>query len=108
VDNSFGPLTTAQLIDREVARHEIIWVRPDSSVPGIATLIVDKLAIEKRVTLRVIGAGALNQGIKGSIQARQVMAGKGEDLVLRPGFATVMGNDGNEVTAIVLHCTLVS
>jgi stage V sporulation protein SpoVS len=98
---------TAQLIDKEILKHEIIWVRPDSNVPGIATLIVEKLGLEKRVTLRVIGAGALNQGIKGAIQARQLMAGRGEDLIMRPGFTTVMGNDGKEVTAIVLHLTLV-
>lgn len=83
-----------------------IFVRPDSNVKGIASLITGSIFEESRITLRAIGAGAINQAVKSTIQARQYLAGQGEDLVIRPGFATVKGNDGSDVTAVVLHCTL--
>lgn len=83
-----------------------IFVRPDSNVQGVATLITSSIFEESRITLRAIGAGAVNQAVKGAIQARQQLAGQGEDLVIRPGFTTVRGHDGSDVTAVVLHCTL--
>jgi stage V sporulation protein S len=83
-----------------------IKIRPDSSVQGIANLITSSIFEDHRITLRAIGAGALNQALKGTIQARQYLAGQGEDLVLRPGFKTIKGNDGSDITAVVLHCTL--
>ena len=83
-----------------------IFVRPDSNVQGIAGLITSSIMEERRITLRAIGAGAVNQAIKGTIQARQQLAGNGEDLVLRCGFTTVKGHDGSDVTAIVVHCSL--
>ena len=83
-----------------------IFVRPDSNVQGIAGLITSSIVEERRITLRAIGAGAVNQAVKGTIQARQQLAGQGEDLVLRCGFTTVKGHDGSDVTALVLHCSL--
>jgi stage V sporulation protein SpoVS len=56
--------------------------------------------------LRAIGAGAVNQAVKGTIKARQWLAGEGEDLVVRPGCTIVKGNNDKDVTAIVLHCAL--
>lgn len=87
-------------------KYPVIRIRPDSPVPGIAQMIVSSIGDDERITLRVIGAGALNQGIKGIIQARQQLWSKGMDLTLRPDFTTVSGSDGGEVTAIVLHCVL--
>jgi len=83
-----------------------IFVRPDSNVQGIANLITSSIFEEPRITLRAIGAGAVNQAFKGYIQARQYLAGQGEDLILRGGFVTVKGSDNTDITAIVLHCTL--
>lgn len=91
-----------------VAKEEkpAIWVKPGSPVQAISSLITSSICEDKKITLRAIGAGAVNQAIKGAIQARQVMALAGEDLYLRPGFTTVQGRDGTEVTAIVMHLFL--
>ena len=85
----------------------VVWVRPGSNVQGMATMVVSSIAHETRVTLRAIGAGAVNQAIKAAIQARQQLAAQGEDMVVRPGFTNVKGNEGEPVTAVVLHCVLI-
>jgi stage V sporulation protein S len=98
-------MTDVALKDQE-AKPEPIWIRPGSDVRGVAGLITSSIHDNSRVTLRAIGAGAVNQALKGIIQARQQLASQGDDLVVRPGFATVKGETGEPVTAIVLHCLL--
>lgn len=83
-----------------------IRVRANSDVGGIAGLLVSSIAEDRRITLRAIGAGAVNQAVKGTIRARQIMSGSGEDIYLIPGFTTIEGDNGDEVSAIVLHCLL--
>jgi stage V sporulation protein S len=90
----------------EPSKYPILWVKPGSNVHSFATLIASSIREDKRITLRAIGAGAVNQAIKSVIKASQTLAGEGENLVVKPGFATVRGKDGSEVTAIVLHCLL--
>lgn len=62
-------------------------------------------------TLRAIGAGAINQAIKGCAIARQFVAPRGKDLTIRPGFDTVAmpskepgaaPGDMEDVSALVL------
>lgn len=84
----------------------LIRVRPDSNVQTLASMLTSSIVEDKKITFRAIGAGAINQAMKGIILARQRLAGQGYDLILRPGFATVKGSDGGDVTAMVLHCTL--
>lgn len=91
----------------DLPKYPIIWVRPNSNVQGVAGTITSSIREDERVTLRAIGAGAVNQALKAAIQARQQLAVQGEDLIVRPGFTTVQGNDGTDVTAIVLHCLLI-
>lgn len=98
----------------ELREHEgrkqnpVIWVRPDSNVQGIATMLTSSIEEDGKITLRAIGAGAVNQAVKGIIQARQQLSGQGEDLIMKPGFVKVKGKDETEVTAIVFHCFLSS
>lgn len=73
---------------------------------GIGGTITSSIHEHPRITLRAIGAGAVNQAIKGTIYARQQLAGEGEDLILRSGNTIVVGNNGKEVTAVVIHCSL--
>ena len=87
-------------------KYPIIWVKPSSSVPATASMLISSIEEDQRITLRAIGAGAVNQALKAAIHARQILAGRGLDLIIKPGFTTVEGNDGNDVTAIVLHCLL--
>ena len=84
----------------------VIFVRPSSNVEGIAGTITSSIKEYPRITLRAIGAGAVNQAVKGAIKARQWLAGEGEDLIVRPGCTIVKGNNDKDVTAVVLHCAL--
>jgi stage V sporulation protein S len=83
----------------------IIWIRPNSNVQNVAGLITSSIGEDERVTLRAIGAGAVNQALKGVILARQKMAAQGVDLIVRPGFTLVEGRDGSDVTAVLLNCS---
>lgn len=85
----------------------VIWVRPNSAVKGIANMLTSSIGEDGKIKLRAIGAGAVNQAVKGIILARQQLAGQGADLIFRPGFVTVTGNDGLDVTAVVFVCTLI-
>jgi stage V sporulation protein S len=82
-------------------------VRPTSNVQSMGGLVASSIAEDKKITLRAIGAGAVNQAVKVSIYASQQLALKGEILYTRNGFTTVEGTDGEDVTAIVMHCVLI-
>lgn len=97
---------TTTAVGQEQQPSNLFFVKPSSNVQGIAGLITSSIREEGRITLRAIGAGAVNQAVKGAIQARQLLAGEGEDLVVRPGCTIVTGNNGRNVTAVVLHCYL--
>lgn len=56
----------------------------------------------KRVILRAIGAGAVNQAVKAMVVAQGYVAQRGLTLVNRPGFVSVQMDD-DERTAIVFH-----
>jgi stage V sporulation protein S len=102
----FLPVSLAQ--DEELPKKplEPIWIRPDSNVDGIAQLLVSSILEDRRITLRAIGAGAINQAVKGMIRGNQRLAGAGESMYFIPGFTTVKGNDDKDVTAVVFHCLL--
>ena len=85
---------------------QTVWVRPSSNVQGVGAQIVSIIEEHGRVTLRAIGAGAVNQAIKGAVHARQQLASRGEDLIMRPGFTTVESQEGDSITAVVLNCLL--
>lgn len=52
--------------------------------------------------MRAIGAGAVNQAVKACAIARGYVAVRGIDLLVRPGFGTVVIND-KEYSTIVLN-----
>ena len=56
----------------------------------------------KRVILRAIGAGAVNQAVKALVVAQSYVAQRGLVLVNRPGFVNA-NLDGEERTAIAFH-----
>lgn len=81
----------------------IIRVKSDADVKNVAGAISKyfETAGVTRVELHCIGAGAVNQGIKSIAVARTYVAGRGRDLVCRPGFGKTE-IDGNERTVTVL------
>lgn len=73
-----------------------------TAVTELAQAISHALYDNKKVVLRAVGAGAVNQAVKGIIQAQQYTAARGLVLATRPGFHTIT-MDGEERSAIVLH-----
>ncbi|WP_027717798.1 stage V sporulation protein S [Desulfovirgula thermocuniculi] len=58
---------------------------------------------EGEVTLRAIGAGAVNQAVKAMAVARGLVAPLGYDLKMVPAWETLAREDGTELTAIKFH-----
>lgn len=84
--------------------HNAVLLRVKNSSPPaqLAAAISHAVYDSKEVTLRCIGAAAVNQAIKGIAIARGYTAQRGLDLACIPGFATVKMADG-DVSAIVLR-----
>lgn len=68
---------------------EIIKVSSNSQPKSLAGAISYALQEEERVTLQAIGAGAVNQAIKGIAIARGYMAPNGISLVTYPEFIEI-------------------
>jgi stage V sporulation protein S len=86
--------------------NELVRVKNSSSVPGLGSLIYYQIRLYGKSSLRAIGAGAVNQAIKGTVKARQLYSVHGEDMVVKPGMITVPNDGGDGVAAVVLHCVL--
>ena len=81
-------------------------MRASSNAQALASAISHAIYDSRAVTLRAIGAGAVNQAIKAIAIARGYVAPRGIDLTIRPGFATVTMKDG-DVSAITLAVIVV-
>ena len=68
---------------------EILKISAKSSPNGVAGAIAGLVKENGKVELQAIGAGALNQAIKGIAIARGFVAPSGIDLVCIPAFADV-------------------
>jgi stage V sporulation protein S len=80
----------------------VLRVGAGSSVKDVAGSISQALLTADKVTLRAVGAGAVNQMLKAAAVARSYTALRGLDLVCRPGFENVESRDGR-ISAVVLH-----
>lgn len=79
-----------------------------TSVPqDLASAISNGIYDSKSVRLRCVGAGAVNQAVKGIILAQQYAASRGLVLATRPGFINVT-LDGAEKTGVVFNVFVVS
>ena len=81
-----------------------IRVRTNSPVQQVAHSI--RIAIfdeHKMPIIRAVGAGAVAQACKGIAVARGLVATQGLDLGCNIGFANVLGEDGEEITAQTFH-----
>lgn len=80
---------------------EILKVSSKSNPNSIAGALANVLRDTGSVEIQAVGAGALNQAIKGIIIARGFMAPSGKNIVCIPSFREVM-IEGEERTAIKL------
>ncbi len=80
---------------------DILKVSNKSDPNKVAGAIAGQIKINKKVEIQVIGAGALNQAIKGIAIARGFVAPSGHNLVCTPSFIEVE-IDGEEHTGMKL------
>ena len=78
---------------------EILKVSSKSNPNSIAGALANVLRETNEVEIQAVGAGSLNQAIKGIIIARGFMAPSGKNLYCIPSFASIM-IEGEERTAI--------
>lgn len=84
---------------------EPLRVSAGSNPQSVASAIAHAVYERKSVTLRAVGAGSVNQAVKGIAIARGYVAPRGYDLVCKPGFTTVESRDG-EISAMIFHVFL--
>lgn len=85
--------------------EKIIKVSSTSPVPSLSGSIIKSIEDGADVTLRAMGASAVNQMYKGITAARGILASKGKDLYIKPGFYEV--NDDDTITKTIMVATLI-
>lgn len=94
--------------DVNLAGEEVFKVSAGSDALSLAVAISKVLTttLTPTVSVRAVGAGAVNQAVKAVVIARGKVASTGRDLVCRPGFHTVVSRDGGDISAIVFNCSI--
>lgn len=88
------------------SEEDVLRVKASSNPQTLAAAIAHAVYANRKVTIRAIGAGSVNQAVKACAIARGYVAPQGLDLYFVPGFTTVkMTDNGNqtEVSAITLR-----
>ena len=80
---------------------EIIKVSSKSNPNSVAGALANALREKDTIEMQAIGAGALNQAIKGIAIARGFVAPSGKNLICIPAFSNIV-IDQEEKTAIKL------
>ncbi len=80
---------------------EILKVSSKSNPNSVAGALANVIREKGSVEIQAVGAGALNQAIKGIAIARGFVAPSGKNLVCIPAFADI-SIEGEEKTAIKL------
>jgi len=80
---------------------KLLKVSSNSKPNSVAGAIAGMIRTEKKVQVQTIGAGALNQAVKGIAIARGFIAPTGQELVCIPFFKDIEVN-GEVKTALVL------
>lgn len=80
-------------------------VSAGSNPQSVASAIAHAVYEHKSVKIRAVGAGSVNQAVKGIAIARGYVAPRGYDLVCKPGFTSIESRDG-EISAILFTVTV--
>ena len=83
--------------------EDVLRVKGSSNANSLASAISHAVYDGKKVVLRAVGAGAVNQAVKAIAIASGFCAQRGVSLSFRPGFTTVVMPVKGEVTAITLR-----
>jgi stage V sporulation protein S len=81
----------------------VLKVGGGSDPRAVGSAIAHSLAEGKQVTLRGVGAGAINQAVKAIAIATQWTAPRGYGLACIPGFEDIEGRDGGKISAVSLR-----
>jgi stage V sporulation protein S len=80
---------------------EIIRVKSDTDSAKLCGSIISAYEKNKsEITLRVIGASALNQAVKAVIMSNQPLSTKGLQAKIYPVFVTIKADKNNEIKDI--------
>ena len=91
------------VVSKEVKQ---IRVSGKSPVPQLAGSIVKSIEDGFTLEVRAVGASAVNQMYKAIASARGVLASKGKDLYIKPGFDEIKEDDGVEKTVMIAHIVI--
>lgn len=80
----------------------LLKVKSSSAASNLASAIANNIYDGKKVVLRAIGAGAVNQAMKAIAIAQSYVGPRGKVLSCRPGFTTVQMDDG-PISAMTLR-----
>lgn len=80
----------------------VLRVKATSSPASLASAVSYAVYDNKKVVLRAIGAGAVNQAVKALAIAQGYVGQRGVVLSVRPGFTTVTMPEG-DISAITLR-----
>ena len=83
----------------------VIKVAGKSSVPSVSGSIIKSVEEGKAVELHSIGASAISQCVKAMTSARGILATKGHDLYIKPGFDEIRESE-EERTVMVAHLVI--
>jgi stage V sporulation protein SpoVS len=86
--------------------HEV-WARSGDQVGTIADHVIRRLGRYPFVDVACIGAGAINQALKGIAVARKEHLQTGGELVVVPFFSMIEDDKGRERTRMVFRVFLV-
>lgn len=104
-----GTGTNEELVEIiKEGEETILRVKSSSNPQNLAAALSHAVYDSKKVSLRAIGAGSVNQAVKACAIARGYVATRGIDLTFKPGFDTIEIFDREtrqnvSVSAIVLH-----
>lgn len=94
------------VVPADISEDNILRVKASSSASKLASAISHALYEERKVVLRAIGAGAVNQAVKAIAIAGSFVASAGLVIACRPGFTTVVLPDAT-ISAMVLYVFVV-
>lgn len=94
--------TPAAVTPRRTAPEEM-RVGAASNPQSLASAISHAIYDNRQVTLRAIGAGSISQTMKALAIARGFVAPRGFDIAVIPGWASVTGSKGDELSAMTFR-----
>lgn len=104
-------MATADALDVEIedlGDETILRVKNTSNPTSVASALSHAIYDHRNVTLRAIGAGAVNQAVKACAIARGYVGPRGFDIAVVPGFTTVpVQGEIKELSAITLRVIIV-